>query len=90
MEKDVIIRKAFGFPGGIERILRNGFAVHTDIDMLFLLGVAGLDAAGQPAFDPPSLIIIGPGAFSFIVAAAFVAVDEELAHIIPDPVEVFD
>ena len=78
MEKDVIVRKAFGLPCGIKGILGDGFAVHADVDVLFLLGIAGLDIARQPAFYAPSLIVVGSGAFFPVISPAFKAVDENL------------
>ncbi len=90
MEENIIVRKAFGFPGGIQRVLRNGLAVHADIDMFFFLGIGGLGIAGKPAFNPAAFVIVGAGTFLPVVAAAFVAVDKELAHIVPDAVEIFN
>ena len=82
MEQDIIVSKAFGFPGRIKRVLRDGFTVYTDINMLFFLRIAGLNIAGQPAFDAAAFVIVGSG--------ALLAVDEKLAHVIADAVEVFN
>ena len=90
VQKDIIIRKAFRFPGRIEGIFGHCLTVDIDVDLFSLgrIGRAGLIA--QPALDPPPFVVIGPGAAGVKIISHLKSINIKLAHIIPDPVKVFD
>ena len=82
MQQQIVVREGFGLPCGIKGIAGDGFAVHTDIQMLSLCSIAGTGIIPQPAFDSASFIVIGTGAFGIKITSYLKAIYIELAHIV--------
>ena len=90
MQQDIIIRKAFRFPGRIEGIFGHCLAVDIDIDLFSLGRIGRAGVIAQPALDPPPFVVIGTGAAGVKIIPHLKSINIKLAHIIPDPVEIFD
>ncbi len=90
MEQQIIVRKAFGLPGGVEGIGGKLFAVHMDGHLFSTGGVIHMDISGQVALDPAAFIVVGAAAFFPELTADLKAVEEKLPHIIPDAFKIFD
>ena len=63
MQGDVLVCKAFGFEGIVQRIMFQTAAVHADENLLARFFPAERHMRSQPAFDPAALIIVAPGTF---------------------------
>ena len=90
MQQQIIIRKGFGLPGRVQGIAGDGFAVHTDIQVLSFGSVTGTGIIPQPAFNTPSFIIIGAGAFGIKITAHLKSVHKELTHIVSYLIKIFN
>ena len=90
MKQQIIVRKAFGLPGGVKGIGGKLLAVHMDGNLLSPGGVIRMDIAREIALNPAALIVIGTPAFLSKFTADLKAVEKELAHIVSDAFKIFD
>ncbi len=90
MKQQIIVRKAFGFPGCIKGIGGNLLAVHVYGDLLSTGGIVGMNIPIQIAFNPPPFVVIGPPAFFPEFTSHLKAIEEKLPHIIPNPFKIFN
>ena len=90
MEGHVPVSEAFGLEGVVQGIAGDGPAVHGQEHILAVGGLPEAHVAAEPAFDPAALVVIAADALLVILRPAPEAVDIELPHIFPDPVEIFD
>ena len=89
MEQQIIVRKAFGLPGGVEGIGGKLFAVHMDGHLFSTGGVIHMDISGQVALDPAAFIVVGAAAFLTQQKSDHKSVVEKLAQIIQDALKIF-
>ena len=90
MQRDILVGEAFGLEGLVERVAGDLPAVNGQKDVLPAAVLPEGHILSQPAFDPAALVVIAPGAFGVILAAAFEPVDIELPHVVPDPAKILD
>ena len=90
MQHDVIGGKALRFPGGKQRVDGDPVAVGDDGHrFLPFLVVLAVNVGRKPAFDPATLVVIGPAAAIAVVLAGLKPIYVKIPHIGTDPVEPF-
>lgn len=81
MKHNIIVSEAFCFPHLKERIGIKKIAVNGKGNIGAVLSVVSAHIGREPAFQPPSFIVVGPGTFFCKFVSGLKAVDEEIADI---------
>ena len=90
MQDDVIIGKGSGFPDLKQGIGIQEITVYSKGNIGTVCGVVLSHIGTQPALQPPTFIIVGPGAFFFKFISRFKAVDKKIPDIFPGFAKAFD
>ena len=90
MQHDILVRKAFRFPGIVQRIERHASVVHGDEDVLALGGMPEGHVAAKPALNAAPLVVIAACTFLRVIFTAFESVYIEIPHVVADLFKVLD